>query len=95
MAPPAHGACSRFRNGSADPAVAPSPGGFLTDVDAMVALTKPQYSGPGSWARASDGSRPCLHALCSYMDYIYCAHNIIWTYSKRADGKVWGMACLI
>jgi len=24
----------------------------LTDVDAMVALTKPEYSGPGTWADA-------------------------------------------
>jgi len=27
-----------------------SPGGFLTNVDAMVQLTKPEFSGPGSWA---------------------------------------------
>jgi hypothetical protein len=25
-------------------------GGLLTDIDAMVALTKPEDSGPGSWA---------------------------------------------
>ena len=36
------------------------PGGLLTNVDAMVALTKPAYSGPGSWA---DGDM--LH-VCNY-----------------------------
>ena len=37
---------------SYNPAVPPSPGGLLTDIDAMVALTSPEDSGPGSWADA-------------------------------------------
>ena len=32
-----HGSCSRFPNGTHNPAVPPSPGGLLTDIDAMVA----------------------------------------------------------
>ena len=47
-----HGSCSRFPNGTHNPAVPPSPGGLLTDIDAMVALTSPEDSGPGSWADA-------------------------------------------
>ena len=38
----------------------PAPGGLLTDIDAMVALTKPEYSGPGSWA---DGD---MLQVCNY-----------------------------
>ena len=37
-----------------------SPGGFLTNVDAMAEMTKPEYSGPGSWADAD-----MLH-VCNY-----------------------------
>lgn len=37
-----------------------TPGGLLTNIDAMVALTKPSYSGPGSWADAD-----MLH-VCNY-----------------------------
>lgn len=37
-----------------------SPGGFLTNVDAMVELTRPEYSGPGSWA---DGD---MLQVCNY-----------------------------
>eukprot|EP00039_Didymoeca_costata_P021231 m.343847 g.343847 ORF g.343847 m.343847 type:complete len:477 (+) comp23440_c0_seq1:178-1608(+) len=37
-----------------------SPGGFLTNVDAMQEMTKPEYGGPGSW---SDGDM--LH-VCNY-----------------------------
>lgn len=44
--------CSKFENGTKNPAVRLDPGGFLTDVDAMVQLTKPEYAGPGSWADA-------------------------------------------
>mgnify|MGYP002810730319 CR=1 FL=1 len=39
-------------------------GGLLTDVDAMVALTKPEYSGPGSWADAdSEQPTPAIPSL--------------------------------
>jgi hypothetical protein len=44
--PAAHANCKlspRLKSGA---------GGLLTDVDAMIALTKPEYSGPGSWADA-------------------------------------------
>ena len=37
-----------------------SPGGFLTNVDAMAEMTKPEYSGPGSWA---DGD---MLQVCNY-----------------------------
>ena len=37
-----------------------SPGGLLTNIDAMVQLTKPEYSGPGSWA---DGD---MLQVCNY-----------------------------
>lgn len=40
----AHGSCSRWPNGTRNPAVPPSPGGFITNVDAMVALTQPRCS---------------------------------------------------
>ena len=57
-----HGSCSRFPNGTKNPAVPPSPGGFITNVDAMVALTKPEYSGnsSGTWA---DGD---MLMVCNY-----------------------------
>lgn len=45
-----HSSCSKFPNGSTNAAVPLSPGGFLTDVDAMTQLTKPRYSGKGTWA---------------------------------------------
>ena len=52
--------CSTFRNGTTNPAARLDPGGLLTDVDAMVALTKPEYSGPGSWADAD------MLQVCNY-----------------------------
>jgi len=52
--------CSKFKNGTTNPAVPLDPGGFLTDVDAMVQLTKPEYSGPGTWADAD------MLQVCNY-----------------------------
>jgi len=57
---PRTSACSTFPNGTVNPAVKPDPGGLLTDVDAMVTLTKPEYSGPGSWADAD------MLQVCNY-----------------------------
>lgn len=59
-------ACSRFRNGTRNPEVKPDPGGLLTDVDAMVALTKPEYSGSGPLLRWTRRMQPVCARKSAY-----------------------------
>lgn len=50
-----------------------SPGGLLTNIDAMVEMTRPSYSGPGTWADA-DMLQVCR---CVCMSVCVCSRSYV------------------